>query len=114
MASHVVFKIWRLQQLALEEVISVDGVKQERNKGVKNVRRQLAGVHQDSTDYIWTYSSTKGRETLLSHHLRHCQTKPVCVWCGTCPEQSIEAILVVQPLVHWLGHISLQADLQTA
>ena len=69
MASHIIFKIRRLQQLALEEVISVKDVRQGWDERVKNVRRQLAGVHQDSTDYIWTYSSTKGGETLLSHHL---------------------------------------------
>lgn len=70
MASHVVVEVWRLQQLALEEVVSVEGIRQGGGSKGWYIRCQLASVHQDCADYVRANSSAKRRETLLPYHLQ--------------------------------------------
>ena len=62
-----VFSSSRLKKSYLQS--SQKGV-EIKDEEYRYVRCQLAGVHQDGTDYVWTNSSAKGGETLLPYHLR--------------------------------------------
>ena len=116
MTGHVVVEIWRLQQFMLKEVISVGGMRRERGRRVKRNNTydanwlafiKMARItfgptprpseEKPSSRTIYEYFETKYGNVLR---------------CETCPKQSVETVLIVQSLVHWLGHIRLQANLQ--
>jgi hypothetical protein len=113
MTGHIIIEVPGLKQLALEKVIPGKGVRWEGGcQRDRCVRCQLAGIHQDGTDDIWTNPSSERGGTLLPHHLQKFRDQNIRLsrmW--TYSEQSVEAMLIVQSLVHWLGHISLQANL---
>jgi hypothetical protein len=62
MAEHIVHKISRPKKLGLEKIIPIRYVNRrgalEHSQEISDSRGQLTGIHQYSSDDVWTHSAT--------------------------------------------------------